>query len=131
MASVSSCCATFAGNLPVSSAANVLPGGQPRGAAQPRDPALTARFGFRLEHLDQHRHRLGVARLRQPRDELLGRRRQPELRQQRRHLRARRRHPTGPPVSSASYCARSGRGMRTTGMVVNGREKLIIMTSWS
>ena len=56
---------------------------QPRGATQPRDPALAARFGFRLEHLDQHRHRLGVARLRQPRHELLGRRRQPELRQQR------------------------------------------------
>ena len=52
VASVSSCCTTGAGNLPVSSVANVLPRRQPRGATQPRDPALAARFGFRLEHLD-------------------------------------------------------------------------------
>ena len=93
---------------------------QPRGTAQPRDPALASCLGFRLEHLEQHRHRLGVPGLRQPRHELLGRRRQPELRQQRRHLRARRRHPSRPPVSNASYCARSGRGTWTTGTVGTG-----------
>ena len=77
-----------------------LAGRQARGAAQPSDPALTACFGF--EHFQEHRQRLVVAGLRQPRHDLLGRRRQAEPCQQRRHLRARRRHPRQPVANSAS-----------------------------
>ena len=84
MASISSCCTTGAGNRPVSSVANVLPGGRRAGPAQPGDPALASRLGFGLEHFEQHRQRVVVPGLRQPRNELLGRRRQAELFQQRR-----------------------------------------------
>ena len=75
---------------------------------------------LRLPWPTLYRQRVVVAGLRQSRHELLGRRRQAELRQQRRHLRARRRHPRRPPDSNASYCVRSGRGMCTTGMVGTG-----------
>ena len=64
MASLSSCCTTSAGNLPVSSVANVLPGRQTRGSSQPGNPPLASRLGFGLEHFDQHRQRVVVARLR-------------------------------------------------------------------
>ena len=93
---------------------------QPRGTAQPGNPALASRFGFGFEHFQQHRQRGVMPGLRQPRHELLGRRRQAEPCQQRRHLRARRRHPRTPPANSASYCARSGRGMCTTGTAGTG-----------